>query len=168
MSGVPALPGIDSFLFDKSPIGRVRSVWPSRNPPLKLAPAGERLALFVTDIRFSKTKYCATSSLTVQDGTQPTSPVMAVITKSEPRAFLSSEDALSLRICGGVLKFVYMSVPVEGTTLLFFNCFLPLLQVSRCKVDSQIAEGVGNAIYQAGMGPLYETQKQDTVETKHN
>ncbi|CAN7998594.1 unnamed protein product, partial [Ixodes hexagonus] len=65
------------------------------------APKGERLALFVTELRFSKTKYCATSTLTV----------MAVLTKAEPRAFLSNEDSLSLRICGGVVKFVYMSVP---------------------------------------------------------
>lgn len=75
--------------------------------------AGERLALFVTDLRFSKSKYCATSALTVTDGTQPTSPVLATLSRPEPRAFLSSEDALSLRICGGVVKFVYMSVPSE-------------------------------------------------------
>ncbi|KAL3183006.1 hypothetical protein MRX96_006799 [Rhipicephalus microplus] len=73
----------------------------------------ERLALFVTDLRFSKSKYCATSTLTVTDGTQPTSPVLATLSRPESRAFLSSEDALSLRICGGVVKFVYMSVPGE-------------------------------------------------------
>ncbi|XP_037574901.1 cubilin-like [Dermacentor silvarum] len=77
------------------------------------APKGERLALFVTDLRFSKSKYCATSALTVTDGTQPTSSVLATLSRPEPRAFLSSEDALSLRICGGVVKFVYMSVPSE-------------------------------------------------------
>ncbi|XP_054917239.1 tolloid-like protein 1 isoform X2 [Dermacentor andersoni] len=75
--------------------------------------SGERLALFVTDVRFSKSKYCAASTLTVTDGTQPTSPVLATLSRPEPRAFLSSEDALSLRICGGVVKFVYMSVPSE-------------------------------------------------------
>lgn len=77
------------------------------------APKGERLAVFVTELRFSKSKYCTTSSLTVTDGTQPTSPVVAVLSRPEPRAFLSSEDALSLRICGGVVKFAYMSVPIE-------------------------------------------------------
>ncbi|XP_064484825.1 cubilin-like isoform X1 [Ornithodoros turicata] len=80
------------------------------------APKGERLALFVTDLKFTKSKYCATSSLTVHDGTQPTSAAIAVITKEETRAFLSTEDALSLKICGGVIKFVYMSVPSESCT----------------------------------------------------
>ncbi|XP_077520285.1 cubilin-like [Amblyomma americanum] len=79
------------------------------------APKGERLALFVTELRFSKSKYCTTSALTVTDGTQPTSPVVAVLSRAESRAFLSSEDALALRICGGVVKFVYMSVPAADT-----------------------------------------------------
>ncbi|EEC04018.1 hypothetical protein IscW_ISCW016973 [Ixodes scapularis] len=70
------------------------------------APKGERLALFLTELRFSKTKYCAVSTLTV----------MAILTKPESRAFLSSEDSLSLRICGGVMKFAYMSVPGADCT----------------------------------------------------